>query len=72
MNLFLASSNEGHIVIEDETIMFMDDTTMFEVLDVTGHISVTEIGSLPSKLIKLKFENEEKMELSLKKCRDDN
>ena len=44
MNLFLASSNEGHVVIEDETIMFMDDTTIFEVLDVTCHISGTEIG----------------------------
>ena len=44
----MASSNEGHVVSEDETIMFMDDTTMFEVLDVTGHISATEIGRLPS------------------------
>ena len=53
MNLFLASSNEGHVVIEDET-MFMDDTTMFEVLDVTGHISGTEIGGLPSKVNKVR------------------
>ena len=71
MNLFLASSNEGHVVIEDETIMFMDDTTMFEVLDVTGHISGTEIGSLPSKVNKVKeFADEEKMELNLKKCKE--
>ena len=71
MNLFLASSNEGHVVIEDETIMFMDDTTMFEVLDVTGHISGTEIGGLPSKVNKVKeFADEEKMELNLKKCKE--
>ena len=49
MNLFLASSNEACVVIEDET-MFMDDTTMFEVLDVTGHISGTKIGGLPSNV----------------------
>ena len=68
MNLFLASSNEGHVVIEDETIMFMDDSTMFEVFDVTGHISGTEIGGLPSKVNKVKeFADEEKMELNLKK-----
>ena len=71
MNLFLASSNEGHVVIEDETIMFMDDTTMFEVLDVTGHISGTEIGGLPSKVNKVKeFADEEKMEMNLKKCKE--
>ena len=52
MNLILATNNEGHVVIEDETIMFMDDTTMFEVLDVSGHISGTEIGGLPSKVNK--------------------
>ena len=44
----MASSNEGHVVNEDETKMFMDDTTMFDVLDVRGHISGTEIGRLPS------------------------
>ena len=54
MNLFLASSNEGHVVIEDETIMFMDDSTMFEVLDVTGHISVQKLAVYPVRLIKLK------------------
>ena len=61
MNLFLASSNEGRVLIEDKTIMFMDDTTMFEVLDVTGHISGTEIGGLPSKVNKVqKFADEKK------------
>ena len=45
MNLFLASSNEGHVVIKDETVMLMDDTSMLEILDVTGHISGTEIGA---------------------------
>ena len=53
MILYLASNNEGY-VIADETIMFMDDTTMFEVLDMTGPISGTEIGSLSSKVNKVK------------------
>jgi hypothetical protein len=55
MNLILASSNEGHVVIEDDTIMFMDDTTMYEVLDVTDHVSGTEIGGLPRKVIEFKI-----------------
>ena len=63
INLFLAFSNEGHVVIKDETIMFMDNTTMFEVLHVTGYISGTEIGVLPSKVNKVKkFADEEKNE----------
>ena len=70
MNLILATNNEGHVVIEDET-MFMDDTTMFEVLDVSGHISGTEIGGLPSMVNKVqKFTIEEKMELNLKKYKE--
>ena len=36
-SLFLTPSNESYVVIEDETMMLMDDTKMFEVLDVTGH-----------------------------------
>ena len=49
----------------------MDDTTMFEVLDVTGQISGTEIGGLPSKVNKVKkFADEEKMDLNLKKCKE--
>ena len=55
INLFLAFSNEGHVVIKDET--------MFEVLHVTGYISGTEIGVLPSKVNKVKkFADEEKNE----------
>ena len=70
MILYLASNNEGY-VIADETIMFMDDTTMFEVLDVTSHISGTEIGSLSSKVNKVKkFADGEKMKLNLKKCKE--
>ena len=71
MNIILASSNEGHVVIEDETIMFMDDTTKCEVLDVTGHISGTEIGGLPSKVNKVKkFTDDKKMELTFKRCKE--
>ena len=71
MNPFLASCNEGHVVIEGETIMFVDDTTMFEVLDVKGHISGTEIGGLPSEVDKVKkFAGEEKMQLNLNKCKE--
>ena len=71
MNLYLASSSEGY-VIEDETIMFMDDTTMFEVLNhVTGHILGTEIGGLSSKVNNVKkFADEEKMELNRKKSKE--
>ena len=67
----MASSNEGHVVSEDETMMFMDDTTMFVVLDVTAHNSGTEIVGLPSKVNKVKkFADEEKTELNLKKCKE--
>ena len=70
MDLFLASSKEGCVVIEDET-MFMDDTTMFEVLDVTDHISGTERGGLSSKVNKVKkFADEEKMEQKPQKCKE--
>ena len=60
MNLFMASRNEGHVVIEDESIMFMD---------VTGHISGTgRCGGLPSKVNKVKkFADEGKREQNIKK-----
>ena len=49
----------------------MDDTTMFEVLNVTSHISGTEIGSLSSKVNQVKkFAKREKMELNFKKCKE--
>ena len=71
MNIILASSNEGHVVTEDEKIMFMDDTTKCEVLDVTGHISGTEIGGLPREVNKVqKFTDGKKMELTLKRCKE--
>ncbi len=40
--------NEDYVVIDDDSILFMDGT-MFEVIDVHTHISSTNIGYIPKK-----------------------
>ncbi len=36
--------NEDYVVIDDDSILFMNDGTMFEVIHVHTHISGTNIG----------------------------
>ena len=44
-----ATSSEVCAIIEDDTMMFMDDSTLHEVLDVSNHISGMPIGGLLRK-----------------------
>jgi uncharacterized spore protein YtfJ len=71
LNLLHTSSDEGQLVIENGTIMFMDDSTLYEVLDVTNHVLGTQIGCLPRKVKRVqKFTNDEKMELNITKSEE--
>jgi hypothetical protein len=48
--------------------MFMDDSTLYEVLDVSNHISGMPIADLLGKINRVvKFTEGEKMTLNLKK-----
>jgi hypothetical protein len=38
------------VVVDEDTILFMDDTTICEALDVYDHISGTEIGNISQKI----------------------
>ena len=38
------------VVVDEDTILFMDDTTSWEALDVHNHISGSEIGNIPKKI----------------------
>ena len=56
---------------DDDLTMFMDDTTLSEVLNVSDHVSGVQIGSAPVNVMKVKnFATEQKMELNLKKCKE--
>ena len=67
----MATSSEACAIIEDDTIMFMDDSTLYEVLDVSNHISGMPIGGLLGKINRVvKFTEDEKMTLNLKKCKE--
>ncbi len=64
------SGNENIFLIADD-VMFMDDTTLYEVLDVSSHVSGTQIGGLFGKVNRArKFTVDVKMELSFKKCKE--
>jgi hypothetical protein len=67
----MATSSEACAIIEDDTMMFMDDSTLYEVLDVSSHISGMPIGGLLRKINRVvKFTEDEKMTLNLKKCKE--
>ena len=58
-----AGSSQEHIVI------FMDDTTLSEVIDVTNHVSGNSIGNSQSTVNDItRFTEKEQMELNAKKC----
>ena len=62
--------NEDVVVVVGDTILFMDDTTSWEALDV-HNISGTEIGNMLKKIESVKtFAENEKMELNAKKCKE--
>ena len=55
----------------DTVSMFMDDTTMSEVLNVSDHISGESIGNSQRNLESvLQFTNDENMQLNFKKCKE--
>ena len=57
----------------DDLTMFMDDTTLSEVLNVSDHVSGTcmQVGSAPVNVMKvMNFATDQKMKLNLKKCRE--
>ena len=55
----------------DTASMFMDDTTMSEVLNVSDHISGESIGNSQRNLESvLQFTNDENMQLNFKKCKE--
>ena len=59
------------VVVDGDTILFMDDTTSWEALDVQYYISGTEIGNMLKKIELVKtFVENEKMELNAKKCKE--
>ncbi len=67
----MATNSEAWVVIDDDTIMFMDDTTLYESLDVSAHISGMPIGGLSEKINSVvKFTEDERMALNLGKCKE--
>ncbi len=60
-----------HVVVDEDTILFKHDTTVWEALDVRNHISGTEIGNIPKKIDLVRnFAENDKMELNLRKCKE--
>ena len=58
------------VVVDGDTILFMDDTTSWEALDVHYHVSGMEIGNIPKKIESVKtFAENEKMVLDAKKVK---
>ena len=52
-------------------VIFMDDTTLSEVIDVTNHVSGNCIGSSQSTVNNMiRFTENEQMELNAKKCNE--
>ena len=45
----VAQGVNDDVVVDEDTILFMDDTTSWEALDVHNHISRTEIGNISKK-----------------------
>ncbi|XP_028418283.1 uncharacterized protein LOC114543542 [Dendronephthya gigantea] len=67
----VVGNGNNDVVVDEDTILFMDDTTISEALDVHNHISGTEIGNIPQKINSVKnFAEIERMELNPKKCKE--
>ena len=56
---------------DGETVLFMDDTTLSEVCDVSNHISGTCLGNSETNVERVAcFAQQERMELNAKKCKE--
>ena len=56
---------------DDDVTIFMDDTTISEIIDIKNHITGEAIGNAEKNITEvMKFTNHQKMELNLKKCKE--
>ena len=56
---------------DGETLLFMDDTTLSEVCDVSNHTSGTCLGNSQINVDRVAcFAHQERMELNAKKCKE--
>ena len=56
---------------QEDIVIFMDDTTLSEVIDVTNHVSGNSIGNSQSTVNDItRFTEKEQMELNAKKCNE--
>ena len=56
---------------EDDVTIFMHDTTVSEINDIKNHIAGDAIGNAEKNIREvMKFTNNQKMELNLKKCKE--
>jgi hypothetical protein len=56
---------------QDDIVIFMDDTTLSEVIDVTDHVSGNCIGNSQNNIDNIiRFTENEQMELNAKKCNE--
>ena len=59
------------VIVDGDMILFMDDTTSWEALDVHYHVSGMEIWNMLKKIESVKtFAENEKMVLNAKKCKE--
>ena len=66
-----AETTNQNVMDEGETVMFMDDTTLSEVIEVSNHISGTPIGKTQENVNSVVlFAKHEKMELNGNKCKE--
>ena len=55
----------------DDVTIFMDDTTISEIIDIKNHVAGEAIGNADRNLMEvIKFTKLQKMELNLKKCKE--
>ena len=56
---------------DDDVTIFMDDTTISEIIDIKNHIPGNAIGNTERNITKvMNFTKQQKMELNLKKCKE--
>ena len=59
------------MIYDDDVTIFMDDTTISEIIDVKNHIPGNVIGNAERNMSEvMKFTKQQKMELNLKKCKE--
>ena len=55
---------------DDDATIFMDDTTVSEIIGIKNHIAGEAIGNAEKNITEvMKFTNHQKMELNLKKSK---